>query len=110
MEATSYLQFIFALVFVLGLIAALAWVARRFGLAPRATLPRGGGKGDGAKAERRLAIVEVLAVDARRRMVLVRRDDTEHLVLIGAERDTVIETGISAPGAVPDTPKGGGAV
>lgn len=105
MEATSYLQFIFALVFVLGLIAALAWAARRFGLAPRATLPKGG-----AKAERRLAIVEVLAVDARRRMVLVRRDDTEHLVLIGAERDTVIETGISAPGTVPDTPKGGGAV
>ncbi|RMF10183.1 MAG: hypothetical protein D6763_06190 [Alphaproteobacteria bacterium] len=88
MEAVSYMQFIVALVFVLALIVGLGWAARRFGLAPRVTLS------GSAKGDKRLAIVEVLPVDARRRLLLIRRDDTEHLVMIGGEQDTVIESGI----------------
>ena len=79
----SYLRFILALVLVLGLIALLAFVARRFGLAARTT---------GARTGRRLAISEILAVDARRRLVLFRRDDVEHLVLLGPTQDLLIET------------------
>lgn len=92
MEAVSYLQFIVALVFVLALIVGLGWAARRFGFAPRVTV-------SGAKGDKRLAIVEVLPIDARRRLLLIRRDGAEHLVMIGAERDTVIETGITPPPA-----------
>ena len=90
MDLTSYLQFALALVFVLALIGLLAVGARRLGLAPRVTAARG---------RRRLAIVEVLAVDAKRRLVLVRRDATEHLILLGASHDAVVEAGIAPPPA-----------
>lgn len=36
-------------------------------------------------------------MDGKRRMVLVRRDDTEHLLLLGTATETVIETGITPP-------------
>jgi flagellar protein FliO/FliZ len=92
-DLTSYLQFVVALLFVLALIGALAYGARRLGLAPRVTSSRG---------RRRLAIVEVLAIDTKRRLVLVRRDGVEHLVLLGATQDAVVETGIAPPdGATP---------
>ena len=87
---TDYIRFVVALGFVLGLIGVLAWAARRFRLMPLAESARSGGR-------RRLAVVEVLALDPRRRLVLVRRDDREHLLLLGSERDAVIETGIAAP-------------
>ncbi|MEX1147598.1 MAG: flagellar biosynthetic protein FliO [Sphingomonadales bacterium] len=89
MESLDYLQFIAALLFVLALIGALAWLARRFGFTPRVTMTGGG------RATRRLSIVEVLPVDARRRLILIRRDGFEHLVLLGTDRDTVVESGIA---------------
>lgn len=42
----------------------------------------------------RLAIIDALALDQRRRLVLVRRDGLEHLILIGGSGDVVVETGI----------------
>ncbi|WP_162243912.1 flagellar biosynthetic protein FliO [Aurantimonas sp. Leaf443] len=39
----------------------------------------------------RLAILDVLSVDQRRKLVLVRRDEVEHLVLIGGQNDLVVE-------------------
>ena len=42
----------------------------------------------------RLAVVDAAAVDAQRRLVLVRRDNVEHLILIGGPTDVVIEPGI----------------
>jgi flagellar biogenesis protein FliO len=44
----------------------------------------------------RLGISEYHELDKTRRLVLVRRDDTEHLVLIGGQQDLVIESGIEA--------------
>ncbi len=96
MDADTLWRSLFALIFVLILIAGLAWVGRRFGLTPRA-----GRKTDN---HRRLAIVEVLPVDGKRRLLLLRRDDTEHLVLLGATNETVVETGIQAPARRPQTP------
>ena len=84
METLDYLRFLAALVVVVGLIAGAAWAARRFGLAPRVT-------GDGAG---RLAVVAVQAIDTRRKLVLVRRDDREHLMVISPTTETVIEAGI----------------
>ena len=84
----DYLRFISALVFVLALIGALAWVVRRFGLGGGLGVPRSHG---------RLAIVEVAALDTRRRLVLVRRDTTEHLLLLGPTSELVVETGIRSP-------------
>ena len=60
MEVMDYFRFFLALVFVLGLIGALATVARRAGLGFPAAAIKPGGK-------RRLSVVEVTQVDGRRR-------------------------------------------
>ncbi|MGB1548152.1 MAG: flagellar biosynthesis protein FliO, partial [Alphaproteobacteria bacterium] len=45
--------------------------------------------------DRRLGVVEVLPVDARRRLVLLKKDDREHLVLLGPGQgpDLLVESG-----------------
>lgn len=48
----------------------------------------------GPKPERRLEIMEQSNLDGRRRLVLIRRDDVEHLIMTGGPVDVVIETGI----------------
>ena len=88
MDVGSYFRFVVALAFVLALIGAMAWLARRFGFAPPSRLPG---------QPRRLQVVETLAVDARRRLVLVRRDQTEHLILVGGANELTVETGIRSP-------------
>ena len=84
----SYLRFFLALVFVLALIGVFAALARRFGLGYRRPDMRG--------KRRRLQLVEVMPVDTKRRLLLVRRDATEHLILLGSGPDVVVESGIPA--------------
>ncbi len=87
MDVTDYLRFGLALVFVLGLIGLLATFARRagFGFPIKAMKPGG---------ERRISIVEVTPLDGRRRLVLVRRDNVEHLLLLGPTTELVVENNI----------------
>ncbi|WP_138380190.1 FliO/MopB family protein [Luteithermobacter gelatinilyticus] len=88
MDIAAYIQFIIALLFVIGLILLLAYGAKRLGLAARVTI-------NSPKAqERRLNIVEVLTVDSKRRLMLIRRDNVEHLIMLGVEKDLVIEQNI----------------
>ncbi|MEW6643627.1 MAG: flagellar biosynthetic protein FliO [Pseudomonadota bacterium] len=72
---------------VLALVGVAAWVVTRFG---RNRL--------GASANRgrmpRLAIIDAMSVDQRRKLVLVRRDNVEHLLMIGGPSDVVIEPNI----------------
>lgn len=82
MMATDYLRFVAALLVVVALIAVIAWGLRRFGLAA--------GSG-GSRQGRRLGVVESLAIDNRTRLVLVRRDDAEHLLVLGVNGASVIE-------------------
>lgn len=96
MDIESYIRYLLALLFVVGLILAAGYGARRFGMGV-AIAPRPKGQG------RRLFVTEIAALDARRRIVLVRRDDTEHLILLGATHETILETGISSPKAEPST-------
>jgi len=91
MELDTYMRFVLALLFVLALIGIVAWLARKAGLGTRVARTKG--------AAKRLSIVEVSPVDGKRRLVLVRRDGVEHLVLLGATNETVIETGIAPPEA-----------
>ncbi|WP_421912899.1 hypothetical protein [Mesorhizobium sp.] len=53
----------------------------------------------GRNRKTRLAVMDATAVDSHRRLVLVRRDDIEHLLLIGGPTDVVVERDIrlSAP-------------
>ncbi|MEZ5818045.1 MAG: flagellar biosynthetic protein FliO [Hyphomicrobiaceae bacterium] len=48
----------------------------------------------GPRPDKRLAVVEHASVDGRRKLVLVRRDNVEHLIMTGGPVDVVIETGI----------------
>ncbi|WP_417317914.1 FliO/MopB family protein [Emcibacter sp.] len=91
MDIVSYGQYLIALLFVIALLFGLAYAAKRMGLSARVTI-------HSPKARhRRLNIVEILPIDAKRRLVLVRRDQTEHLLMLGTERDLVVEQDISVP-------------
>ncbi|WP_194460390.1 flagellar biosynthetic protein FliO [Bradyrhizobium sp. CCBAU 53421] len=81
------ITFVLAFVVVLALIGVTAWLVRRFA-----------GNRLGANANRgrmpRLAVIDAAAVDGRRRLVLVRRDNIEHLLMIGGPTDIVVEPNI----------------
>jgi hypothetical protein len=81
------LTFFFAFVAVLVLIGGAAWLVRRFA-----------GNRIGTNTNRarmpRLAVIDAAAVDGRRRLVLVRRDNVEHLLMIGGPTDIVVEANI----------------
>ena len=81
------LTFFFAFVAVLALIGVVAWLIRRFA-----------SNRLGANTQRgrmpRLAVIDAAAVDGRRRLVLVRRDNVEHLLMIGGPTDFVVEPNI----------------
>ncbi len=89
LSMTDYMKFVFAFIFVLALIALATVAARRMGLG----LP----SNSRSSGQRRLGIVESLNIDGKRRMVLIRRDDTEHLVLLGTGTELLIENGITPP-------------
>ena len=91
MDFDLYLRFALALVLVLGLIALLAWLLRRFGMGVKM------GKG------RRLGIAEMQMLGPRHKLMLIRRDDVEHLVIVGPAGETVVETGIKAPASFATT-------
>ena len=84
----DYLRFFLALAVVLGLIGLTALMAKRLGFGHQVGMGR---------SARRLGLVESLMIDGRRRLILVRRDSSEHLILIGPGADLVVEAGIPAP-------------
>lgn len=82
-----------ALVFVLALMGGLALLMRRFGHGHPLTDPR----------KRRLKIVEILTLAPRHRAMLIRRDDREHLIILGPNGETLVEHGIESPQDEPIT-------
>ncbi len=75
--------------FVIALIALMAWGFKTF------VMPSGrSGAGFLRGRDKRLAVVETASVDARRKLILLRRDDVEHLIMTGGPVDVLIETGI----------------
>jgi flagellar protein FliO/FliZ len=85
-DISVYLRFILALAGVLALIAIAAFILKRAGW---------GGMRMSKGGQKRLAVTAAIALDGRRRLVLVRRDETEHLLLIGGPADLVVESGIA---------------
>ena len=80
-------QFFLAFIIVLGLIGATAWAVRRFASGRLAGVGMRG-------RQPRLAVIDYTNIDARRRLILVRRDNVEHLVMIGGPTDIVVESNI----------------
>lgn len=89
MEPIDLLRAGAALIAVLGLLGLAAWLLRSSGLNRRLVGPPGG----------RLALVETRWLDPRTRLVLIRRDRIEHLLLLGAGPPLLVERGIAAPPA-----------
>jgi flagellar protein FliO/FliZ len=85
------LTYLLLIVLIAGALIAAALVARSY---MNGTSPLDGFFGP--KSEKRLDVVEHASVDSRRRLVLVRRDNVEHLIMTGGPVDLVIETGIAA--------------
>ena len=48
----------------------------------------------GRGRNRRLTVVESVQLDARRKVMIIRRDNVEHVVMTGGGQDVVVETGI----------------
>ncbi len=86
-EGSLIMRFVVAFAIVLALIGLTFWLIRRFGTTRV-----------GAAAQRgrqpRLAVIDAAPVDGRRRLVLVRRDNVEHLLMIGGPSDIVVEMNI----------------
>jgi flagellar biogenesis protein FliO len=86
-ELPGALRVIIVFLLVLGLIGATTWAVRRFG---------GGRLGVATNRGRqpRLAVIDAAPVDTRRRLILIRRDNIEHLLMIGGPTDIVVEANI----------------
>ena len=97
-ELPTAVNFVIAFVFVLLLIGAAAWLVRRFGASRLDPGARG--------RQPRLAVVDSANVDGRRKLVIIRRDNIEHLLMIGGPTDVVVETNIvrAAAAAVREAP------
>jgi flagellar protein FliO/FliZ len=85
-SATKYV-IAFAIIFIL--LALFALVLRRL-TGNRATLVGERGR----TRQPRLGIVDVYDLDRQRQLILLRRDNVEHLLLVGGPNDVVVETNI----------------
>jgi len=76
-------RLLLALAIVVALMGGLAMLLKRLGLSGAAPQEAGGG---------RLKVLEKLPLDARRQLVLLSKDEEEHLVILSANGETVIHT------------------
>lgn len=79
MDWVDWARAVFALIATLALIVGAAWGARRLGMLQA--------NGQGV---RRMRVSESLMIDPRRRLVIVRCDEREHLILCGPGGDVVV--------------------
>lgn len=85
MSPDEIIRVVFGLVAVLGLIGLCAFIARKAGLLSAA---------NGLSRKRRLAIVESIGLDNRRRMMIIRCDDAEHLIILGSQGEVVVQNNL----------------
>lgn len=85
MEVIILIKAISAFVFVIGLMYLFSYIMKRTGVANSLAA---------VKSEARLKIVEFLPIDHSRKLVIIKRDNKEHLLLLGSNNETVIETDI----------------
>ncbi|MGE0408138.1 MAG: FliO/MopB family protein [Amphiplicatus sp.] len=96
MDIIDFSRIFFALIAVIGLIGLCAVIARKAGFASGAL---------SIARRRRLRLVETLPLDARRRAAIICCDGREHLVILGATTETVIETNLPAAAPVVENEK-----
>ncbi len=77
-----------ASLFMAALVALAAWAFKTF------LTGRPGAHGFARVRDKRLGVVETAMAGAKRKLLLVRRDDVEHLIIVGGPVDVVVEAGI----------------
>lgn len=82
----SFVTAALALGIVLVLIVLALWVAKVSFRASNQFIRR----------NKRLTIIDSINIDPKRQLVIVRRDNVEHLILTGGATDVVVEAGIPA--------------
>jgi flagellar protein FliO/FliZ len=89
MDTVDPARFIFASFFVLGLLGLLAIGLKHYG-------QKSFGKKifTVSKTKGRVTIVETQYIDHKSKLILIKRDDVEHLLLVGDGKATIIESGI----------------
>ena len=87
MDYSSYINAIFALIFVLGLIGLFSFVLKKLSTGQFVSK---------SKSAKRISLEEVFYLDAKRKLMIVKRDDVEHLILLGANSETIVEQNIKA--------------
>ena len=83
-DAVIYVRAVFALAFVIGLIYLLAAIIRRTGLDKRII--------GSSSVTKRMAIIETTYLDPKNRLVLIKKDNKEHLLLLGASGNLLVES------------------
>jgi hypothetical protein len=78
-------KFIIVFLVILCILVPLLW--RRFGVGSLSASAQRG-------RQARLAVIDTASVDVRRKLVLIKRDNVEHLLMIGGPADIVVESGI----------------
>jgi len=106
-ELVNWTQYLLAMVVLIGLLGGLGLIAlavQRGWLFNQLT-----GLTGLRPAERRMRVTETLVIDPRRRVVIVRIDDEEQVLLLGSQDETVLKTGPARePLPVAETPAAGG--
>lgn len=93
-DTISWARFAFASITVLALMAGLAWGLKL--LALRGWMKTGVREG-------RIRILSSVALDTKRRLLLVRHDETEHLLLLGQAGDLLLSSKPAAPDTADET-------
>lgn len=91
------LSWLFFILFIAGLVVVGALLLRGY-MAKEGSGGSFSGSFFGPKPDKRLDVVDQASVDGRRRLVLIRRDNVEHLIMTGGPVDVVIETNIESKG------------
>ena len=82
---------LWAFIAVFGFLALVLWLTRRSQRSNVTTHAR----------QPRLAVVDAASIDARRQLILIRRDNAEHLLMVGGPTDVVIEPNIVRAATAP---------
>lgn len=85
-SADLYLRFVMAFVVVIALIGAATWIAKYMGFVT--PLKRGSSK------KRHLSVTESIAIDTKRRILLINLDGREDLICVGGANDFVVRSNI----------------
>ncbi len=79
----EYTNFVLSLVAVLVLLYAVLWCVKKFGLAQISV----------KSTNKRLKLIEVLPLDAKKRVVIVQKDNKEYTFFVGESDEFIIEEG-----------------